>query len=214
MNVTNINSTPPQGFDLLAELRALLARAEASAKGFRVAGPVLSEPAQALPQKVKAATAETRKWMLSKLAVYNPDDVKAFACSAAILLPTENLTDWPLRAVPVSNEGMANLIADIEEWIGKKNGEAQPEQSAPVISGDLPCVTGVVDRISKKEGTSPKGKKYTRYGIQIEGQWFNTFDSKIAEEAERNKGQRVTVQYEETSFGKEAKAIELPEVIP
>lgn len=163
--------------------------------------------------KPKAATAETRKWMLGKLAVYGDDTLKAFAQNDGILLPTEALKDWPLHKVPTSTEDLNAMMQRIDAW--KQGAAPEQAQDAPEQheSSGFPSFTGTIEQISVKEGT--KGTKtWRRFGIKIEGEWYNTFDATIGGEADQNKGQRATVTYEETKFGRELKSFTLAEVAP
>lgn len=220
MNITQINSPAPTGFDLLAELRALVARAEAAQKGFKhVTGiaPEVAEPEATPEAKPKAANKETRKWMLGRLAVYG-DDLVNYARARAILIPSEKLTDWPLHKVPTSKEAMQELIKDIEKWRDEVPFDF-PTSPAPEQKQEKPAPTylkaeGVLETSSAKEGET-NGRKWTKYSIKVGEHWYSTFDKGLFQLADQWEKQKVEVGYDDGQFGRTLKTIEaVGEVVP
>jgi hypothetical protein len=220
MNITQINSPAPTGFDLLAELRALLARADAAAKGIDVTSRTLDTIEAAVePQKPKAATKETRNWMLSKLAAYGDADLIRYAQARAILLPVEKLTDWPLHKVPTSRQAMDEMILDVKKWqdeipmtFGSVPKPSEPEQDRP-LPGAL-RVAGNLAHATFKEGEK-NGRKWVRYSLKVGEDWYSTFDKKIWQTAESLMQQQVEITYEHTGEFKTIKTIAgIAEVTP
>ena len=82
---------------------------------------------------------------------------------------------------------------------GEQTSQNEPpiDTSEAEASGKLTQV-GVISKISEKSGEK-NGKKWTRWGICLESedgeQWYNTFDSKLAQEAEERRGGTVEVEY-------------------
>ena len=93
----------------------------------------------------------------------------------------------------IENEDDA-LKEPIKEPMPKKQDapNAAPQDSALVV-------TGVVSDVNIKEGKTA-GKPWVKYGVQIDGAWYGTFDSKIGESAEFLKGQSAEITY--TTDGK------------
>lgn len=88
-------------------------------------------------------------------------------------------------------------LANIEEPNEPEPDETPEPESEPA---GLTC-TGTIEQVSKKAGKNPKGKPWTRFGVRIADQWFNTFDTKLGDKAESLKGQPVTVVYESGEYG-------------
>jgi hypothetical protein len=76
---------------------------------------------------------------------------------------------------------------------------------------DFEAVIGTIEKISEKDGTR-NGKKWVRTGICIDGEWFNTFDTALADIAHRAKdeGETVRLAYTVNAKGyKDATGIEV-----
>lgn len=88
-----------------------------------------------------------------------------------------------------------------------------PDRDAPrgqPNGAELDCatqVTGTLNDVSLKTGAKKNGDPWTRYGMQVEGEYYNTFDDRIGEWALEHKGQRVTVWYEPDKSGKYQNAV-------
>lgn len=91
---------------------------------------------------------------------------------------------------------------------------AAPEPEAP--ADDRLYVDGAVSKVSVKAGTSAKGKKWTLYGVQIGELWYNTFDTKHGEIAQKAKdsGSTVRVWYEQAERGNNLLDIKEMDVAP
>jgi len=92
------------------------------------------------------------------------------------------------------------------------NGSTPPAGAQEAPSGGGQVVTGMVVAISSNEGTSPKGKKYTRTGIKLnDGAWYNTFDLAPAEEAARARDNALPVRvvYAVNQYGPQIKSLEV-----
>ena len=74
-------------------------------------------------------------------------------------------------------------------------------------SEDVATVTGTIERVSVKTGETAKGKKWTRYGIQIDGEWIGTFSATIGEEAEAMTGQEVEIDWKQDGEHRTAVAL-------
>jgi hypothetical protein len=55
-------------------------------------------------------------------------------------------------------------------------------------------VTGVYDAVTKKSGGT-KDKPWTKFAVNVDGVWYSTFDTKIAELLEANKDKKVTLTF-------------------
>jgi len=105
-------------------------------------------------------------------------------------------------------------VAEEEDETGepkKANGKAEkppismPKAKANGEAKKANTTEGVIEAISKRQG--PKGP---RYGIKVDGNWYNTFDAKIGEAAV--KGQRALLTWEPDGDFRKLKAIEGPAV--
>ena len=82
---------------------------------------------------------------------------------------------------------------------GEPTGQNEPpiDTSESETPGKLTQI-GVISKISEKSGEK-NGKKWIRWGVCVESeqgeQWYNTFDSKLAQEAEERRGGNVEVEY-------------------
>lgn len=81
------------------------------------------KPAKKSDVLPKEATAATRTWFLEELTAYESAEVMAYAQEKAILLPTEQFSDWPLSKVPTSKLALREWMKDFEDWrsTGLKN---------------------------------------------------------------------------------------------
>lgn len=130
------------------------------------------------------------------------------------LMPNEALEDLPLRFVPAMQSEMRNLGVKIADFgSGGQATEPYPaHDEAPTAKAkpakkDAPdglALTGTIDQVAVKSGTSAKGKAWTRYGIRIGTDWVNTFSATIGEAAGQHEKEQVTLYYSETERGKDA----------
>jgi len=87
---------------------------------------------------------------------------------------------------------------------GFRQPTPKPQEAAPDPIDNQ--VEGQVEHVSEKSGTT-KGKAWTRYGVKIDGTWFNTFDSAYAElaRAAKDDGNQVSIVW--TSGPKDSRDI-------
>jgi phage recombination protein Bet len=69
--------------------------------------------------------------------------------------------------------------------------------------------TGIVEGVSRKDGTNKNGKPYTRYGVTINGVIYGTFDDKIGDRAQDLTGQPVVFTASDDGKYKNLLTIEL-----
>lgn len=91
------------------------------------------------------------------------------------------------------------------------NAPEPPQEGSGMTegTGDIPPVpqeehkshSGVLTTVTKRSGKT-NGKEWTRFGVNVGSEWFNTFDTKLAAEAEAFKGTTVGVSYDESPKGK------------
>jgi hypothetical protein len=63
----------------------------------------------------------------------------------------------------------------------------EPGQEQSAFDIPQPTVTGIIERITQKTGER-NGSPWTKFGYLINGAWFGTFDTKIAEKMASIKG--------------------------
>lgn len=89
-----------------------------------------------------------------------------------------------------------------------------PAQPAGADDGGETELVGVVKMVTRRTGKSNKGE-YTKCGVCIiaaDGEkWANTFDTKIADEAEALKGQRAVLTVKPGKFGLDLISVAVPE---
>lgn len=83
----------------------------------------------------REATEETKKWMFRELGSYAPDLLLEYAVKSGTLLPTEDLSDWPLNKVPTSKEALQALMKSIEEF---RDGGTPPPSAGTRNADDEP----------------------------------------------------------------------------
>lgn len=132
------------------------------------------------------------------------------------LMPNEGFSDLSEAQVDFLAKNWAAFMTWLQAWTDRTDqvpgAEVDPSKHhrAPAPAPKAitnPHVTGKIEAVSVKEGTSKKGKPYTKYGIKINGEWVNSFSGSIGTTAEDLKGEEVTIEFKETDFGKEAIAI-------
>lgn len=57
-----------------------------------------------------------------------------------------------------------------------------------------PEVRGVVEKVTVKQGTGKKGP-WTKYGVQLGGEWYGTFDTTMGEDANALSGAEVVITW-------------------
>lgn len=164
------------------------------------------------PEPKQQATAAFRASMIKNLMAGpgqgNRDISTEYFRKVAQLLPNEAVEDLPLRFVPTTKEQMEALslaiagfaAGDEAKIVMAPNTLEAPEK--PRAADDRPRTTGTIQSVSEKPGEK-NGKTYVRYGVKVGNEWFNTFDSKIADRAKLMKGSEATIVFKETKFGKD-----------
>ena len=78
--------------------------------------------------------------------------------------------------------------------------QAKSDTKEPV-SGENITITATIEEISSKSGEKNK-KPWTLHGVKADGQWYNTFDKKIADEAQEALHHKVDLTYIQTEKSK------------
>lgn len=90
-------------------------------------------------------------------------------------------------------------------------GPSQPAaDAAPKADDDLSLkVTGVIEFVKDNHGVTD-GRKWTKYGIKVNGEWFNTLDGRIGGAAKDAKATRKpqVIAYQTTQYGKDIVSME------
>jgi hypothetical protein len=88
---------------------------------------------------LKEATEATRDWFLGQIvAATLSAEAKAYFLSINQLLPTEEITDLPLRFVPTTKEAAREVIGKIQDFAfpnGRQSGDDEPWRAFPVPFG-------------------------------------------------------------------------------
>ena len=73
-----------------------------------------------------------------------------------------------------------------------------PEQPPSQMEEDGNVVTGVIEGVSVKTGTSKKGTPWTKFGVKLGGVYYGTFDTEVGEAAKsmREAGATVRITWE------------------
>lgn len=103
----------------------------------------------------REATEATRQWMFRELGSFAPDLLLEYAVKSGTLLPTEDLSDWPLNKVPTSKESLRVLTKSIEEF---RNGGAPPLMDHP--AGFVPAGTRNADDEKDYDAPAPDNVPY------------------------------------------------------
>ena len=162
-----------------------------------------AKSADVLPPK--EATEETKKWWLNQLSAASlVTEAAAWYRQENRLLPTEELTDLPLKFVPTSSPAGRVEIAAIQKFAFP---EKAPDQDP--LPKDAQKSSGKVEQIAKKDGHNSKGD-YTKWGIKIAGTWYNTFSNSHGATAEQAKaaGETVWVYFTTDEYGKKIERLE------
>lgn len=89
--------------------------------------------------------------------------------------------------------------------------EAAGEDLTPPagVADDLPQVVGVITYVKETPGSNEK-KSWTRYGVKVGGEWFNTFDTKLGETAKQARKEQTPqiIRYRKGEHGADIVSIE------
>lgn len=121
------------------------------------------------------------------------------------------LVDVVLTVTAASDLFHQDLEEDAEEQ-GEAPAPIKPPQAKakaqtkPVASGST--VTGIISRVASKSGET-NGKAWTRYGVEMAGVFYNTFDEALADEAKKLCELQVqaTITFKEGQRGKDLIAV-------
>ena len=185
-----LNGKTVEGVYLVtAKGRDKTGRTDASTGAVTIAGLKGDNLANAL---MKAETKAKRRLTLSLCGLGMLDE------SELETIPAE------ARTVPAATASVS-LPAAVER-VDDQDGE--PEHLAPTAAaGPRPNwqaskwppsgvqeTVGTLEQVSAKSGTT-NGKQWTRYGVRVGEDWFNTFDATAAQVAEANRGGSVKVEW-------------------
>lgn len=78
----------------------------------------------------------------------------------------------------------------------KEKPAARKEESQTGEEDGVLTVTGLVEAVSEKSGES-RGKAWTRYGVKVSGEYYNTFSDTIADGCRdaQEEGTEITIEY-------------------
>lgn len=94
-------------------------------------------------------------------------------------------------------------------------GDPQAELHQRPLPAGTQTVSGIVEAVSKKAGTSKKGP-FNKYGVKVAGVWFNTFsdsDGGLAEQAKAG-GAQIMIYFTTDQYGNQIERIERAGEVP
>lgn len=150
-------------------------------------------------------------WAIPYLRGHTPDGGE----QNSALMPNEDLTGLSENSLAAIRKDMVGFLARLKAFAeankpkGDKFNGANADFAPPI--GEKKA-TGKILEVSVKLGETGK-RKWTLYEIQVEEsdasspRWYNTFSKTLGAEAERLKGQSVTIFYTENDKGKTCTAI-------
>ena len=163
----------------------------------------------------KEATNVTRaammEWLMAQGAT--EQDILEFAMRRAILLPNEQLVDWPLDKVGTSKQAWSDLAKEIARW---KDGDLADPPRDPLAESlkrieavavpDAPDpnrVVGLVQTVSEKSGIGKNKKPYTKFGVKLNDVWYDSFDHTIGATCRQAKEEekQVDIEFQEKPWG-------------
>lgn len=153
---------------------------------------------------------EVAGWCIAYLRGHTPDgDDKN-----AALMPNEDLTALSENSLAAIRKDMVGFLARLKAFAEQNKPKPTAQDVLGMKEGEQK-LSGIIIGISSKPGETGK-KKWVLYGIQIGDPsdpdeknevWLNTFSKTLYTEAERLKGENVTVFYTENDKGKTCTAI-------
>lgn len=171
--------------------------------------PVQAPAAPPKPAAKPPETAEEKKTRWLGLCVQagggKPDFARELFIEMGWIMDNEQIEAISDTHIPKTRADAAKILDEIKARAGVAE---PPAESAPAETTETrQFVDGVIDNVSKKEGTNKKGKPWTLYGIKIGEAWYNTFDTTIGNAAHEAKGKQARVFYEQTERGMNCIAI-------
>lgn len=177
------------------------------------AKPPPSAPAAPPAPAAKAETAEEKKNRWLSLCVQagggRPEFARELFIEAGWIMDNEGIEAISDTHIPKTRADAAKILDEIKARAGVAE---PPPENAPAEMPDNETrlhVDGVIDNVSKKEGTNKKGKPWTLYGIKIGEAYYNTFNHDIGNAAHEAKGKQARVFYEQTERGMNCIALEV-----
>lgn len=126
----------------------------------------------------------------------DPDDAK--------ITPEETPTTPTRLSKIIMAEQVDPVVTEDLDPIGEAPAMSAQEavkMAREVMTPAKPTVSGVISDIKAKSGTGKNGQ-YTRIAVQINGQWYGTFDKKLGEQMQSaiDSQSPVTATYKERTF--------------
>lgn len=106
--------------------------------------------------------------------------------------------------VPVTSDEQTGSEAPEGSQDYPRGAGVEPEQSDDGVE----TITGKLEAVSVKEGKTSNGKKWTKYGLKINGEWINSFSNTLGKLAQQDKGSMVRVQFKRGDKGCDLVGIE------
>lgn len=143
-----------------------------------------------------------------------------------LLLGKEGLDDLPVQQLRGLVNKWDEIYPKIDQWLNE-HPEPTPEPAAPAPTPEPPkgkpetsvwpdgtkTKSGIIVEVSTKSG-GDGNKKWTRYGVKIDGEWYSTFSHDFGKQAQEWRGMLVTVAFTEGAKGKDLVDLFLPEITP
>jgi len=174
------------------------------------------EPKSSNAQKPLAERINGLKHKLGPVAGHALDYLRSHATDRndqqSALLPNETLDDLSEAQVDFLAKNYSAFLTWLQAWVDQVDqvpGAEVAPKTAPAKPAGISNnkATGKIEYVAVKEGKQKNGQPYTRYGIKIDGTYYNTFSASIGEAAEDLKGETATVEFTEDDYGKKAVAI-------
>jgi phage recombination protein Bet len=111
------------------------------------------------------------------------------------------------RELPSERMGVPQTTPDVDAKVPAAEAEGKPQVADGDAGGNSKAsgaqtITGEVEHVAVKEGRGKRGP-WTRYGVKLNGEYYNTFHTSIgstAQEAHAN-GQQVRIEWAEGQRG-------------
>lgn len=124
----------------------------------------------------------------------NPADVANTILKMAKKRALIDATLTVTAASDIFTQDIEDVPEELQETISEETKRPPLQEPKAVGEGVEQTVTGVIEKISTKTGTSDKGE-WTKYGILVDGSWYGTFSKTLGEYAQENKGKRMTIVF-------------------
>lgn len=174
----------------------------------REPAPAPSKPA---PTPRAMTPAERKEKLLASLKGFEPEANKVFI-EEGLTFEGETFHDISVtRIESMTPDQMLALIKTVK----MRKADSDQVPGAEVHEAPAGAIVGIVEQTNEKDGKTPKGKTWTKYGIQIDGTWHNTFSKTDYDTAKALQGQQVLYTAKKTDYGSELLTLEAAgEVVP